>query len=326
MPNHDACYKTLFSTPELVRDLLRDFVSGDWMRTLDFDTLERRSGTYVTDAFRQHASDMVWRIQAGGEWVYLYLLIEFQSTVDRQMAIRMTNYVTCLDLELIRGQNMLDGGRLPPVLPVVIYNGEGRWTATTDIADLSPRLPGELSGYQPRCKYLLVDASRYSDEELARLDNLVAAVFRFENATSEETLLDTVRWLRRRVADNPVLSNTFVRWLKDVGSRHRHAGLDFTNVHNLMEAEMSLSTNIARWKANYRLEGLQEGRLEGLQEGRQEGLQQGQAMMLRSMLAKRFGPLPAELETRLNGASAEQLQAWGERLLSAQHLADVFEA
>ncbi|UXC36131.1 DUF4351 domain-containing protein [Cupriavidus gilardii] len=131
-------------------------------------------------------------------------------------------------------------------------------------------------------------------------------------------MLDTVRWLRRRVADNPVLSNTFVRWLKDVGSRHRHAGLDFTNVHNLMEAEMSLSTNIARWKANYRLEGLQEGR--------QEGLQQGQAMMLRNMLAKRFGPLPAELETRLNGASAEQLQAWGERLLSAQHLADVFEA
>ncbi len=321
MPNHDACYKSLFSTPDLVRDLLRDFVPGDWVRTLNFDTLERRSGAYVTDGFRQHASDMVWRIQAGGEWVYLYLLIEFQSTVDRHMAIRMTNYITCLDLELIRGQNMLAGGRLPPVLPIVIYNGEGKWTATTDIADLSPRLPGELSRYQPRCEYLLVDASRYTDEALAKLDNLVAAVFRFENAASEETLLDAVRWLRQRVADNPVLSNTFVRWLKDVGSRHRHAGLDFTDVHNLMEAEMSLSTNIAQWKANYKREGLMEGR----QEGRQEGLQQGQALFFQNLLTKRFGPLPTEVETRLNQASPEQLQAWGERLLSAEHLADVFE-
>ncbi|MCG5259164.1 DUF4351 domain-containing protein [Cupriavidus gilardii] len=252
-----------------------------------------------------------------GEWVYLYLLIEFQSTVDHHMAIRMTNYITCLDLELIRGQNMLDGGRLPPVLPIVIYNGDGKWTATTDIADLSPRLPGRLSRCQPRCEYLLVDASRYSDEALAKLDNLVAAVFRFENATSETTLLDTVRWLRQRVADSPVLSNTFVRWLKDVGSRHRHAGLNFTDVHNLMEAEMSLSTNIAQWKANYKREGLMEGR--------QEGLQQGQALFFQNLLTKRFGPLPTEVETRLNQASPEQLQAWGERLLSAQHLADVFE-
>ncbi|MCG5259163.1 hypothetical protein EM868_02910 [Cupriavidus gilardii] len=65
MPSHDACYKTLFSTPEVVRDLLRDFVPGDWVQSLDFDTLERSAGSYVTDSFRQHASDMVWRIQAG---------------------------------------------------------------------------------------------------------------------------------------------------------------------------------------------------------------------------------------------------------------------
>ncbi|UZN49636.1 Rpn family recombination-promoting nuclease/putative transposase [Cupriavidus cauae] len=381
MPSHDACYKLLFSTPEFVRDLLRDFVPSAWVRALDFDTLERISSNYVTDRLRQRASDMVWRIQAGGEWVYLYLLIEFQSTIDRHMAIRMTNYVTSLDLELIRGRNILPDGQLPPVLPIVVYNGEGSWTAKTDIAELSPRLPDDLCRCQPRCEYLLVDARRYSDEELATLDNLVAAVFRFENAETETAMLEAVRWIRLRVADDPVLEDTFVRWLKHVGSRHRRAGLYLTDIHNLMEAEMSLSTNIAQWKANYKREGLQEGWQVGLQEGRregrqvglqegrqaglqegrqvglqegrqaglqegrqvglqegrqaglqegrqvglQEGLQQGQAMLLRNLLAKRFGPLPAELESRLNSARLEQLEAWGERLLSAQHLADVFE-
>lgn len=321
MPSHDACYKTLFSTPELVRDLLRDFVPSDWVRTLDFRTLERISAAYVTDRFRQRASDMVWRIRARGEWVHLYLLIEFQSTVDRYMAIRMMNYVTCLDLELIRGRNMLDDGRLPPILPIVVYNGEGAWSAKSDIADLSPRLPDDLSRGQPRCEYLLVDSRRYSDDELARLDNFVAAVFRFENAATEATMLDVVRWIRQRTAHNAVLADTFVRWLKHVGSRHRRDGLDLRDIHNLMEAEMSLSTNIARWKAEYR----REGQIEGEMEGRKKGRIEGQAELLRNLLTRRFDTLPAEVHARLDAASPEELELWGTRLLSARHLADVFE-
>ena len=85
----DASYKLLFSAPEVVRDLVLGFIPDDWLHSLDYTTLEKIPGSYITDDLRDRADDVVWRVKADGEWVYLYLLIEFQSTADPWMAVRM---------------------------------------------------------------------------------------------------------------------------------------------------------------------------------------------------------------------------------------------
>ena len=96
MPNaHDTGYKLLFSNPELVRDLILGFVPDEWLHGLDYSTLERVPGSYVTEDFSNRADDIVWRVKVGGEWVYLYLLIELQSRVDKYMALRMMVYGGC---------------------------------------------------------------------------------------------------------------------------------------------------------------------------------------------------------------------------------------
>ena len=61
---HDSGYKLLFSHPAMVADLLTGFVAEDWVRELDFSTLEKQSGSYVSDDLRPRADDVVWR--AGG--------------------------------------------------------------------------------------------------------------------------------------------------------------------------------------------------------------------------------------------------------------------
>ena len=50
-------YKFLFSTPELVRDLIIGFVPDDWLHSLDYSTLEKVSGSYITEDFRNRADD-----------------------------------------------------------------------------------------------------------------------------------------------------------------------------------------------------------------------------------------------------------------------------
>ncbi|MCG5260187.1 hypothetical protein [Cupriavidus gilardii] len=40
---YDSCYKLLFSTPELVRELITAFTENDWLRSLDFETLEKNT-------------------------------------------------------------------------------------------------------------------------------------------------------------------------------------------------------------------------------------------------------------------------------------------
>jgi predicted transposase/invertase (TIGR01784 family) len=122
----DASYKLLFSAPEVVRDLVLGFIPDDWLHSLDYTTLEKIPGSYITDDLRDRADDVVWRVKADGEWVYLYLLIEFQSTADPWMAVRMMTYLGLLYQDLIRRGDVLPGRRLPPVLPIVLYNGKAR--------------------------------------------------------------------------------------------------------------------------------------------------------------------------------------------------------
>ena len=118
---------------------------------------------------RHRADDIIWRVKADGEWVCLYLLIEFQSRVDPWMAVRIMTYVGLLYQDLIRRKEVLEDKHLPPVLPIVLYNGDGKWTAATEIADLIPKAPGLVAKYLPRLSYLLIEENRYDNRGESRL-------------------------------------------------------------------------------------------------------------------------------------------------------------
>ncbi len=76
--DHDHSYKNLFSHPEMVADLLRGFVHEEWVAAVVFATLERVNGSYVTDDLREREDDIIWRVRWGKDWLYVYLLLEFQ--------------------------------------------------------------------------------------------------------------------------------------------------------------------------------------------------------------------------------------------------------
>jgi hypothetical protein len=56
---------------------------------------------------------------------------------------------------------------------------------------------------------------------------------------------------------------------------------------------------------------------------RTEGLTEGRADLLARMLTRRFGTLPDDTRARLAASSIDELDAIGERLLSAQTLQEV---
>jgi len=116
---------------------------------LDLGSLERVSASYVSDDIRDRHDDIVWRVKWGEEWLYVYILIEFQSTIDRYMPLRVLVYVGLLYQDLIREKKVGLSGKLPPVLPIVLYNGRQRWDGSVEMLDLIAAVPGGLSRYLP---------------------------------------------------------------------------------------------------------------------------------------------------------------------------------
>jgi hypothetical protein len=156
---HDSGYKLLFSHPEMVRDLLRDWVPGDWVREADFSTLERVNGSYVADSQKQRHDDMVWRLRLRDRWLWVYLLLEFQSATDDWMALRMMIYLGLLAQDLVKRGELAEG-KLPPILPLVLYNGQPPWRAAVEVGDLFAPAPPGLDAFRPRLSYHLIDEAR----------------------------------------------------------------------------------------------------------------------------------------------------------------------
>ena len=61
---------------------------------IDFANLERVNATFVSEEFQQRESDIIWKLPLTDSTIYLFLLLEFQSTVDRRMPLRFMRYIT----------------------------------------------------------------------------------------------------------------------------------------------------------------------------------------------------------------------------------------
>ena len=164
----DATYKSILSHAFMVEELMHWLVADRHgmhalVDALDFSTLTRMHEQSVSAAAqRRYGNDMVWRVhlrerggddsgapataspsggdggepEASGPWRYLVVMLEFQSSVDYLMPLRIRNYVDGFHMEQGRGRRFRSTDGLAPVLPIVLYIGKPRWTAAARVIDL----------------------------------------------------------------------------------------------------------------------------------------------------------------------------------------------
>lgn len=87
-----------------------------------------------------------------------------------------------------------------------------------------------------------------------------------------------------------------------------------------------LAQGLAQGQAQGLAQGQALGQAQGLAQGQALGLVAGRAATLGRLLTRRFGPLPSEVETRLQAATLDELDSWTDRILDAGSLREVFAA
>ena len=305
----DAAYKLLFSFPEMVRDLLVGFVSDEWVAELDLSTLERWPSSQVGDSLRERHQDRVWRVRYRSRWLYVLVLLEFQSTVDRTMAVRVLAYSALLYQDLLRTSSE----PLPPVLPIVLHHGPGRWTAAADVAGLAAPSGAFLAPYQPAQRYFLLDIGGYTDTPLPHRHNLVAALLRIERSRSQEDV-DAVlgaldEWMSG--SGNEALRRALGEWMSQVYAPGRPAVAARPDAVNRTEVQTMLRERVKVWNMQLREEGRAEGQVE----------------LMRRMAARKFGDeTAARLAERLEPVrDSERMAEIGEWISECESSEELLE-
>ena len=300
MGDKDKSYKLLFSHAQMVEELLRDFVREDWVKLIDFSTLKKYNNSFVSDDLKERFDDVIWTVLWGKQQLYIYILIEFQSGIDYFMSVRMMTYLGLLYQDLIMSETVKTGQKLPPVLPIVLYNGTKRWeNAPLDIKDTIEKSPRGLDQYLPQLRYLLIDEGYYDNHELESLKSLVSALFQLERQQTPEDVCRIITalidWLKS--PEQQSLRRAFTVWLGRVLLPSRYPGESIPEFHDLQEVHAMLSETVKSWPAQWMAKGLEKG----LEKGREETLAQTALRMLTE-------GIDSELVTKITGLSREQLE------------------
>jgi len=260
---HDSGYKKLFSSPELVKQLLISFVSEEWVHKIEYNTLERIDKSFISDEFAERESDLIYKAKFEGKDLYIFLLLEFQSTVDRFMALRMLRYIAELYEFLIKNQKLK---KLPAVFPLMLYNGEKKWTAPEELNNLIENsIPKH---YIPDFRYYKIAENEFSKDFLKSLNNAVAALFYTENCSGEELQQEIDNVVELLKSEKPDELSLFVSWFTYMFQDQREL---VEEIKGIKEVKSMLRTSIKKIGE----QRAKESKLEGIQEGIQKGIRKG---------------------------------------------------
>ncbi len=292
---HDRFFRHFLADPERARAFVRHVLPPSVVAHLDLATLQREAGSFVDPELRVHQGDVLFRVglTSGGE-AHIYVLFEHKSYADRWVAWQVLRYMVRIWEREWKG-----GGRLSPIVPVVVYHGLEPWRASERFAALVEG-PTALREYVPDFAYRLYDLSEVEDEALWRevvIGSWLAVMKYIQRPELGARLEDILR--------------AFWRWVEVAGSRSGVEAL-ITVLRYIAEAREGLSEEDVRAAVERALpqggevmatlaqkwleEGLEKGREEGVREDLQQGLLKARREDVVALLRARLQPEAGWLE------------------------------
>lgn len=237
-----------------------------------------------------------------GKDIIFYVLLELQSTVDFEMPIRLMFYMTEIWRDILKNTDNKERARkefrLPVIVPLVLYNGVGNWTACQTFKEI-------LNGYEMFGKYVLdftyflLDVNRYSKEELHSLSNLMGSVFLLDQKMDAGEFKKRLRELIGTLTNLDVESlQLFKTWFKKIIKPKLPAVLQ-SEVEKIIDEANPWEVEKMVYNLEHTLDEMQyEAEQKGIQKGMQEGKKTEKIEIAKAALKK---GLPVEIIVDITG-------------------------
>lgn len=189
----DNAAKLVFGDPILCAQFLKDYVDREIFRNVTPDDIEDISERFLPLFQEGRDADTVKKIRLHeNNTAFLVTLLEHQSKVDYTTCMKILRYFVFIwtDYEkemerLAPGSTRLKGFRLPPIVPVIYYEGTGSWTAATQFKDVV-LMNDTFSKYIPNFTYEVVALRDYEDSELIAKEDEISLLMLFNKMLTSE--------------------------------------------------------------------------------------------------------------------------------------------
>lgn len=305
---HDRGYKLLFSFWKILQQLIEGYVQEEWKDRLDFSNSQKIDSSFISERLEKQESDILYKVpflEKKDKQIYLYLLIEHQSSIDYSMPFRVLFYLAQVWNHFYKNSDEKKRRQkdfcFPPVFPIVLYNGSTPWTAATSLKQIVEEAD-YFHSFIPDVTYYLIDIPRLDIAKLRDINNTLSAVFLLERDTQTEELEDRLHEVLSIVDSEPndALWCTVIEWIKMFLKREYREEvskfLDEIDVskHNRQEVKAMLETMPKKLIAY------------GEEKGQKKGLKQS----ILDVLEIRFVSIPEDISSKIEVITdIEQLRA-----------------
>jgi predicted transposase/invertase (TIGR01784 family) len=311
---HDALLRGVFSHPEHAAGMIRHMMRRSLAARFDWSTLRLVSGSFVDAALRHRHSDVLYTVKCDGKEVFLYLLLEHQSTDDPLMPYRLLVYVVRIWERYVRENPK--SKRLPAIVPMVVHHSREGWTSPTSfqaLIDLPEDVLRVLGPHMPDFTFLLDDLRATSDASLRR--------------RAMSMLGRLALFCLRHSSEPGQIVQRLARWVELVrGIRAAPGGKEALELIWRYVLVISEPAEPEELVDQLLLVVGEEGKEEIVTAGEklmERGRNAERREMLLELLRKRFGTVTAQVEARIRAADPAQLKRWLLRVVEVPTLADV---
>lgn len=286
---HDSGYKFLFSLIPFFQQLLETFVEEPWVKELDFSRAQLSEKSFVSADYEESEADLLWQVplKDSDQSLFFYLLLEFQSTVPRLMALRVGQYLLSAKQEL--KQIQYNSTFLPQIFPLVLYNGKERWTAPCGLSELEEKVV-DMGDCGIEVHYMPIIENSYPLERLLQDVNLVSTLFMAEAYYNRERLIRQLLELYE-THDSAAVS-ALANWFQQMTVHKRIPPEDYESLKRAYRSREELQTMIVEAILKEEEQIRQESEAKGEARGIEQGIL-AQRQTLLQLLPFRF---PAAVE------------------------------
>ncbi len=320
-PIHDKFANYWGDEPDSMSLFFREHLPKSLSSRIGTELPELIKGKFVDERIEQHQTDILYKVKlTNGRNGFVYILTDHKSSPDYDIALQLHRYMS----RIWEKHTKQDDWRpLPVIWPIVLYHGIKNWTVPRNFAALYGKDQDEEVSNILDFEYHLVDLSQIPDDELS--SNQRIRVF----LTVQKHILRS---------DFIEAINTVLTELKFLGELDITAILNYILLKHGHEMDRSIiegvlvdieSSKKERIMTGITQEWWEEGKQKGIIEGKIEGIEigvvKGEIKLLMRLLERRFGSLSNDLKDRVTKADADTVELWGDRVLDASSLDDVFK-